>query len=664
MILSSFVTVIALELLGHKLRGTITPYIGNLTFLRVTDLGNNIFYGKIPKEVGHLFRLQHLNIQSNTLGGEIPASLANCTKLRVMTIAALGFEVNQLGGALPANIGLTLPNLKVFTLGDNKFYGPIPGRDLNFLMSLTNYNKMELLTFAINQFKGVLPNSIGNLSTQLHLLYIGGNQISGLIPAALQNLINLISLGVEENFFTGVIPTCFGNFLKMQGWYLSGNKLLGKIPSSIGNLTQLVGFNLCQNNLEGSIPPSIGNCLSLQQLDVSQNYLNEVIPQQVFSLFSLSLLLNLSYNSFSGKLPVEVGNLKNINSLDVSENNLSGEILTTNGNLLNLDNLYLQGPLKESYLHPWLNEKALSFWMLRETTYQDLFQRPSCFIISCSLLDEKKKNKTKPSSIASKMDLLPTISYKVLHRATNGFSLNNLIGSGSFGSVYKGVLNQEEIGAIKSFMVECNVLRNVRHRNLVKILTCCSNYENQSKNLSFLQRIIIAIDVASTLNYINILLDSEMIAHVSNFGLASLLTSTNDSSQKCTSEIAQFPSIPRVVEYGMGGEVSTEGDLYSYGVLVLEMFTGRMPIDDMFKDGLNLHNFVKMTLPKRLAQVVDPMLFPREVEELRVATGVKMAIDDNDNEIEVEETNNIEDSRHVDDDMQKCLLSILNKCFH
>ena len=114
----------------------------------------------------------------------------------------------------------------------------------------------------------------------------------------------------------------------------------------------------------------------------------------------------------------------------------------------------------------------------------------------------------------------------------------------------------------------------------------------------------------------------------------------------------------------MGGEASTEGDLYSYGVLVLEMFTGRMPTDDMFKDGLNLYNFVKMTLPKRLAQV-DPTLLPREVE-LGVATGVKMAIekDDNDNEIEVEETNNIEDSRHVDADMQKCLLSILNKCFH
>ena len=94
---------------------------------------------------------------------------------------------------------------------------------------------------------------------------------------------------------------------------------------------------------------------------------------------------------------------------------------------------------------------------------------------------------------------------------------------------------------------------------------------------------------------------------------------------------------------------------------MLEMFIGRMPIDDMFKDGLNLHNFFKMALPKRLAQFVDPMLLPREVEELGVATAVMMATekDDNDNEIEVEEANYIEDSRHIDVDMQKCLLSIL-----
>ena len=112
----------------------------------------------------------------------------------------------------------------------------------------------------------------------------------------------------------------------------------------------------------------------------------------------------------------------------------------------------------------------------------------------------------------------------------------------------------------------------------------------------------------------------------------------------------------------MGGEALTEGDVYSYEVLSLEMFIGRMATDDMFKDGLNLHNFVKMALPKRLAQVADPILLPREVEELGVATAIMMAIekDENDNEIEAEEANYIEDSRHINVDMQKCLLSILN----
>jgi len=115
----------------------------------------------------------------------------------------------------------------------------------------------------------------------------------------------------------------------------------------------------------------------------------------------------------------------------------------------------------------------------------------------------------------------------------------------------------------------------------------------------------------------------------------------------------------------MGSEASTKGDVYSFGVIVLEMFTGRRPIDDMFKDGLNLHNFVKMALPKRLVQVIDPMFLPREAIEMGAATATVMAIEekddnDNDNEIEVEEANNIEDSMQIDADMQKCLLSILN----
>ncbi|XP_030964938.1 putative receptor-like protein kinase At3g47110 [Quercus lobata] len=773
--LGSLTKLISLQASKNNFIGGIPGFLGNLSLLVYFSAAYNHLEGNIPESVGRLKSLSYFIVGSNKLNGMVPSSLYNISSIRILSI-----EQNQLSGTLPENIGHTLPNLQLFTIGVNKFFGSIPsslcnasklqilslinnsfvgsvptnlgylqdlkvlqlsinklGKDLDFLTSLRNCCKMNRLAFAGNRFEGVLPSSIGNLSTQLTELYLGGNKISGTIPVALQNLINLIILGMEENLFTGMIPIYFGKFQKMQGLNLSGNKLLGKIPSSIGNLTQLVVLFLFQNNLEGSIPPSIGTCQSLQQLDVSQNYLSGVIPQQVFQIFSLSLLLNLSHNSFSGKLPVEVDSLKNINSMDVSENNFSGEIPTTIGNCMNLEYLDLQGnsfngtipssmaSLKGlqhldvsrnnlSGLIPKGLEK-LSFLKYLNISFNNIegevptggvfrninaisvignnklcggipqLQLTTCHIITksrksftskvtitiicvvvCILLVSsflalywRKRSKKKPSSIVSKMDLLPAVSYKMLHQATNGFSPGNLIGFGSFGSVYKGILDQDERlvaikvlnlqnkDASKSFMAECNALRNVRHRNLIKIFTCCSsiNYngddfkalvfefmtngslemwlhpmidsDNQSKNLSVLQRLIIAIDVAFALNYLhnhceqkiihcdlkpsNILLDSDMIAHVSDFGLSRLLTTSNDSSQKCTSTIGLKGSIGYVApEYGMGGEVSTEGDVYSYGVLVLEMFTGRRPTDDMFKDGLNLHNFVKMCLPKRL----------------------------------------------------------------
>ncbi|XP_030961906.1 receptor kinase-like protein Xa21 isoform X4 [Quercus lobata] len=752
--------VTTLELQGHNLRGTIPPYIGNLTFLRAINLQDNSFYGEIPKEVGQLFRLRELSLTNNTLGGEIPTNLSNCSELRLIRVS------------------------------NNKLIGKIP-------MELGSLTKLIFLRIAKNNFIGI-PGFLGNLSSLIYFS-AGYNDLKGNIPESVGRLKSLSYFAVGINKLNGMIPTSFGKFQKMQALSLSENKLSGKIPSSIGNLTQLAELVLSQNNLEGSIPPSIGTCQSLQLLDVAENYLSGVIPQQVFQIFSLSLLLNLSHNSFTGKLPVEVDGLKNINSIDVSKNNFSGEIPTTIGNCLNLVYLGLQGnsfngtipssmaSLKSlehldvsrnnlsglipkgldkllflKYLNisfnniegevptggVFRNVNAISVIgnnklcggipQLQLTTCHIVTKSRKSFtsrvtitiicVVACILLVSsflvlywRKRSKRKLSSIVLKMDLLPTASYKMLHQATNGFSPDNLIGSGSFGSVYKGVLDQEERlvaikvlnlqnkDALKSFMAECKVLRNIRHRNLIKILTCCSsiNYngddfkalvfefmtngnlemwlhsmtdsDNQSKNLSVLQRLIIAIDVAFALNYLhnhceqkiihcdlkpsNILLDSDMIAHVSDFGLSRLLTTSNDSSQKCTSTIGLKGSIGYAApEYGMGSEASAEGDVYSYGVLVLEMFTGRRPTDDMFKDGLNLHNFVKMSLPKRLIHVVDPMLLPREVEGMGVATAAMMATkeDDNDNEIEEEEANNTEDFRHIDVDMQKCLLSILN----
>ncbi|XP_062157092.1 probable LRR receptor-like serine/threonine-protein kinase At3g47570 [Alnus glutinosa] len=328
----------------------------------------------------------------------------------------------------------------------------------------------------------------------------------------------------------------------------------------------------------------------------------------------------------------------------------------------------------------------------------------------------RRKSIKESSSTLPKTNQLSNVSYKELYQMTNGFSPSNLIGSGGFGFVHKGILDQQKImvavkvlnlqekRAFKSFIAECNAFRNIRHRNLVKILTCCSSMdyngndfkalvyefmengdldkwlhqdidnENRPRHLSLLQRLNIAIDIAFALQYLhdhceppiihcdlkpsNVLLDNDMIAKVSDFGLARILSARNDISQNQTSTVGIKGTIGYAApEYGMGGEASTQGDVYSYGIFVLEMFTGKRPTDKMFKDGFNLHNFVKMALPEKIVQIMDPNLFTGEVNELPMETEE----DDYNYDIEaVEERVIIENVSQMNSNVQKCFLSIFN----
>ncbi|XP_060198056.1 probable LRR receptor-like serine/threonine-protein kinase At3g47570 [Lycium barbarum] len=301
-------------------------------------------------------------------------------------------------------------------------------------------------------------------------------------------------------------------------------------------------------------------------------------------------------------------------------------------------------------------------------------------VIVVALLLRRSKKRSDHQSSTTMDTIIPRVTYQRLHRATNGFSAENLIGSGNFSSVYKGILDESVVGimqiavkvlklqvkgASKSFVAECEALRHIRHRNLVKLLTCCSSIDHQGhdfkaviyefmtngnlhnwlhqscrstigheennmqprRSLNIRQRLDIAIDVASALDYLhnqsgmplihcdlkpsNVLLDEEFVAHLGDFGLerfmqadaTHVLTSIQSSSSTVKGTLGYIPP-----EYATGSKSSTYGDVYSYGILLLETFMGKSPTDEIFKDGLNLHDFVKMAVPEQVMNVCDPTL--------------------------------------------------------
>ncbi|XP_058074267.1 probable LRR receptor-like serine/threonine-protein kinase At3g47570 [Magnolia sinica] len=677
---------------GNQFTGSIPVSLTNASGLVDIELLNNSFSGSVPMNLGSLKGLTWLSFSLNRLGvGKASDlsfldSLTNCSSLEHLDVSR-----NHLSGVLPDFIANLSTQLTTLGFGSNRIFGSIPsgiqnlvgltglGMEYNFLTGTIPFGvgklkKMEELYLGGNELSGEIPSSLGNI-TILSLISLDQNALSGSIPSALGNCKNLQFIYLDNNNFSSSLPKQLLTIPSLIQIYVESNSLTGRLPSEVGELRALGKFSVSRNKLSGEIPSWLGNCLSLEYVWLDGNFFQGSIPPTFNTLRGLQYL-DLSHNNLSGKIPEFLEKLLVLRYLNLSFNNFEGELpkkgVFGNASQVSvLGNSKLCGGIHELQLLPCSSQTSKKGGMSHASKVKFSIIGVVLGLISLSCfftaLYWVRKSRRKSPSVPSSEDPFMNVSYAELFKATDEFSSANLVGTGSFGSVYKGfldrigtmvavkVFNLQRQGALRSFMAECEALRNIRHRNLVKILTCCSSidfkgndfkalvyeymsngslekwlhkdgYDQLERSLKFIQRLNIAIDVASALDYLhnhcqtpiihrdlkpsNVLLDDDMIARVGDFGLARFLSEVAQSSS-----VGMKGSIGYIApEYAMGQKASTQGDVYSYGILLLEMITGKGPTDVRFKDNLSLHQFAKLAMPEQVMGIVDPQLLLEEAE--------------------------------------------------
>lgn len=600
-----------LDLSGNNLSGSIPKEIGALTSLVELSLSRNKFNGPVPLELNNLTHLVHLQYNDNELTGQlphdiclgkllkyfsarsnyftgpVPRSLKNCTSLYRVRL-----ENNQLEGNISESFGI-YPNLDYIDVSYNKLYGEL-SQDWGQCRNLTS------LKISNNNLTGKIPQALAE-ATWLHVLDLSSNHLEGEIPKSLGVLDSLLKLMLNDNNLSANIPQEIGKLSNLEQINLAKNNLSGLIPDQLMECTNLRSLNLSKNMFEKGIPIRISNLRSLQNLDLSQNLLSGIVPRELGGLKYLETL-NLSHNKLYGSVESTFEGMLSLVSFDISFNQLEGPLPNIRAvqeapfEALR-DNKGLCGNitgLQSCSLVLTKGKEGKSIWIL--ITFPLVGILVLLLIISgvgfyLQTRVVRRNNVKDPREIENE-DLFVIWSYdgKMVHEniieATRGFSSNYCIGEGGYGSVYKAQLpngmvvavkklhETENLGSLKSFTNEIQVLTEIRHRNIVKFYGFCSHprhsflvYEfvegcslremlgNEAKAIGFdwMKRVNVIRGVSNALCYMhhgcslsiihrdvtstNVLLDLEYEPRVADFGTARFL---NPDSSNWTSFAGTF----------------------------------------------------------------------------------------------------------------------------
>ncbi|KAM7268356.1 hypothetical protein ACFE04_010522 [Oxalis oulophora] len=610
--------IVSFDVSGNSLTGSI-PSFGNATCPRAASFSNTAY-------------------MMDSLSSAYMSCFANKTQvggfygLTVMH----NFANNNFSGPLPSiQISVDGSGRKIayeFLAGENKLSGPFPGDLCQHCNSLS----AVFVNVSYNRLSDQIPTAIGTMCKPLQFLDASVNLISGPIPPSFGDLLSLIALNLSSNALKGEIPTNLGQIKSLRYLSLAHNNLTGTVPSSLGLLQSLEVLELSSNSLSGEIPKSFVHLRKLDVLELNDNNLSGKFPSGLGNVSSL----NISSNNLLGPLPSN-NNLMKCSSFLGNPYLRPCHVfsLTTPsadqpvGNSQNYDAPPGETP-SNGGRNPGFNSIELASIASASAIVSVLLTLIVLFICTRNWSSKSKINASK-KEVTVFTDIGVPLTYETVVRATGNFNARNCIGSGGFGATYKAEISSGNIVAIKrlavgrfqgieQFHAEIKTLGRFQHPNLVTLvgyhaseseMFLVYNYLSGGNLEKFIQdrstrpvdwRVLhkISLDVARALSYLhdqcaprvlhrdvkpsNILLDKDFNAYLSDFGLARLLGTSE--THATTGVAGTFGYV--APEYAMTCRVSDKADVYSYGVVLLELLSDKKALDPSFSSYGNGFNIV------------------------------------------------------------------------
>ncbi|OWM90269.1 MDIS1-interacting receptor like kinase 1 [Punica granatum] len=626
-----------LNLMCNQLSGSIPSGLGELAQLQVLELWNNSFSGPLPGNLGRSSPLQWLDVSSNSFSGEVPASLCsrgNLTKLILFN--------NVFTGPLPASLSRCSSLVRV-RIQNNLLSGTIPS-------GFGRLGKLQRLELANNSLTGDIPNDIAS-STSLSFIDFSRNLLRSSLPSTILSIPNLQTFSASNNNLFGEIPDQFQDCPSLAVLDLSWNHISGSIPASIASCEKLVNLNLRSNNLTGEIPTAIAMMPTLAILDLSNNSLTGGIPENFGTSPALEVL-NVSYNRLEGPVPFN-GVLRTINPNDLVGNvGLCGGVLPPCPGSSALTS-------KQNSLH---SKHVLAGWIIgissalaigvalfsARAIYQRWYSKGNCFEERLEMDKEEWPWRLMAFQRLgfTTADILSSIREP------------NVIGMGATGMVYKTEIPRlgtvlavkklwrsgndiEEVGHSDYLVGEVKLLGRLRHRNIVRLLGFLHNNKDMMIVYEFMHngslgealhgkqagkllvdwvsRYNVAVGVAQGLAYLhhdchppvihrdvkssNILLDANLDARIADFGLAKMMLRKNETVSMVAGSYGYIAP-----EYGYTLKVDEKIDIYSFGIVLLELVTGRRPLDSEFGESVDIMEWIRRKIRdnRALEETLDP----------------------------------------------------------